>query len=397
MMEPGPSGWIASKLGTCCNIVSGGTPRREIPEYWGGSIPWVTPKDISDLDCPDFYEPPEKITEIGLRNSSASLLPAGAVLLSSRAPIGLLAIAGKPMATNQGFKSLVPGPELDGRFLYYAVKRLVPLIQERGNGATFKEVSKAVVSEIPISYPRSLEEQRRIASILDKAEEIHRKHQRLNDLGGQLLMSTFLKTFGDPVLNPKAWEIEELGSVCSKITDGTHHTPPRQDQGILFITGKNIKPFRIDLEDIEYVSKTVHDEIYRRCNPEYGDVLYTNIGANTGTAAFNEFGFEFSMKNVALLKPQKGRVTGRFLEFLLNHPGFKNYVLSKLGQGGAQGFLGLKSIKSICIPVPAFDLQRDFERLVEKVRSSNRKLIQQGTGAHHLYSSISYRAFRGAL
>src|SRR5262249_46933829 len=146
MIEPSiPSGWLRKPLGTCCTIVSGGTPRRERPEYWNGTIPWVTPKDISNIDEPVFLEPPEKITELGLRNSAATILPRGAILFSSRAPIGLVAIAGIPMATNQGFKSLVPNTRLDSKFLYYAIKRMVPLIAAKGNGATFKEVSKSMM------------------------------------------------------------------------------------------------------------------------------------------------------------------------------------------------------------------------------------------------------------
>ena len=148
-----PFDWRIASLGKCCEVVSGGTPKRDVPEYWGGNIPWATPKDISGLDQPDFSEPPECITELGLTKSSAKLLPAGSVLMSSRAPIGLLAVAAKPMATNQGFKSLIPGPEIDSRFLYYALKRMVPYIQERGSGATFKEVSKSVVSEMSIAFP----------------------------------------------------------------------------------------------------------------------------------------------------------------------------------------------------------------------------------------------------
>src|SRR5260370_3754551 len=97
---PLPTGWLSAKLGDCCVIIDGGTPKRDNPEFWGGTIPWVTPKDISDMDDPVFMEPPERITELGFLKSSAALLPKGAILFSSRAPIGLVAIAGQPMATN---------------------------------------------------------------------------------------------------------------------------------------------------------------------------------------------------------------------------------------------------------------------------------------------------------
>jgi type I restriction enzyme S subunit len=274
---------------------------------------------------------------------------------------------------------------------------MIPMIQERGNGATFKEVSKTVVYEIPIFYPTSLGEQKRIALILDKAEDIRRKQEQVIALGKNLLTSCFLEMFGDPVVNCENWPVERLDALCTKITDGTHDTPPRQDSGFLFITGKNIRPFRIDLEKTEYVSEEVHRQIYRRCNPEYGDVLYTNIGANTGTAAFNVFDFEFSMKNVALLKPKKETLCGRYLEFLLNHTGFKARLLSKFGLGGAQGFLGLKSIKGIEIPVPDYQRQKRFEELVGRKTAINTKSYEHHRFAQQLSKSIVARAFRGEL
>lgn len=119
-------------------------------------------------------------------------------MFSSRAPIGLVAIAGRPMCTNQGFKSLIPGPEVDSGFLYYALKRLVPQIQAMGNGATFKEVSKEVMERVELPLPKSVSEQRRIAAILDKADAIRRKRRQALAETDTLLRSVFLDMFGDP-------------------------------------------------------------------------------------------------------------------------------------------------------------------------------------------------------
>jgi len=141
------SSWRAVPLRECTEIVSGSTPSREIAEYWGGTIPWATPKDLSDLGGPILEDTPEYITEQGFKSCSTQLLPQGAVIFSSRAPIGLVAIAGKPMCTNQGFKSFIPGPEVHGKYLYYCLKEMVSQIQALGNGATFKEVSKAVIGD----------------------------------------------------------------------------------------------------------------------------------------------------------------------------------------------------------------------------------------------------------
>ena len=100
--------WPVTTIGDVCEVVSGATPRTANPEYWGGNVPWVTPKDLSELGKKYLGDTPRKITEAGLKSCSARMLPAQSVLFSSRAPIGLVAINTLPVCTNQGFKSLVP-------------------------------------------------------------------------------------------------------------------------------------------------------------------------------------------------------------------------------------------------------------------------------------------------
>ena len=151
--------------------------------------------------------------------------------------------------------------------------------------------------------------------------------------------------FGDPILNPKNWEKSMLQECCFKITDGTHDTPKRLSNGKLLITGKNIRRDKIDLTDIEYVSEEDHQMIYKRCNPEYGDVLYTNIGANYGTAVINSLNYEFSMKNVALLKPNNDKIIGIYLWHYLNL--CRPYILEQNKAGGAQTFMSLATIKKL--------------------------------------------------
>ena len=100
--------WPVATVGEVCEVVSGATPRTGTPEFWGGNVPWVTPKDLSELGQKHLSDTPRKITKAGLKSCSARMLPAQSVLFSSRAPIGLVAINTLPVCTNQGFKSLVP-------------------------------------------------------------------------------------------------------------------------------------------------------------------------------------------------------------------------------------------------------------------------------------------------
>ena len=127
--------WPLVKLGNCAEVVSGGTPKRDESAYWDGDIYWVTPKDLSKRSDIYLSKTPEKITELGLRKSSANLLPVGTVLFSSRAPIGHVAITKTEMCSNQGFKSLVPKEGLDSLYLYFCLKFYKTAIENLGNGA----------------------------------------------------------------------------------------------------------------------------------------------------------------------------------------------------------------------------------------------------------------------
>ena len=225
--------------------------------------------------------------------------------------------------------------------------------------------------------------QQAIATELDSIQVMIDGYKaQLADLDA-LAQSIFLDTFGDPVSNPNGWGKKTLNAICSKITDGTHDTPKRLTEGIKFITGKNIRPFFIDYDHSDYVSENVHKEIYARCNPQKGDVLYTNIGSGVGTAAVNTVNYEFSMKNVALLKPSK-ELNGIYLQFVLNDIHFKSVVLPTYLAGGAQSFLSLKQIKSMLIPLPNFVHQQQFAEQVEAIEKQKDLLREQLRNAETL-------------
>lgn len=148
-----PKGWLVRSLADVCEIVSGATPRTDQPSHWGGDIYWATPKDLSGLDDFVIERTERTITTSGLASCSARMLPKGAILLSSRAPIGLVAIAGAPMCTNQGFKSFVCGPDMSPWYLFAWCKLQTGFLDSLGRGATFKEISKAIVERIQIQVP----------------------------------------------------------------------------------------------------------------------------------------------------------------------------------------------------------------------------------------------------
>ncbi len=211
--------WPSVPIKQCARVVGGATPKSGVLGFWDGDIAWVTPKDLSDLDGKFIHDTPRKITQLGLKSCSAELLPADSVLFSSRAPIGHVAINTRPMATNQGFKSFVPGAKLDPSFLYWWLRANRSQLEHLGNGATFKEVSKAVVERIEIPLP-PFDEQKRIAAILDQADELRRKRRITLERLDVLPHAIFSEVFGDPVLNTKNWPFVDVGSVTSSIVPG---------------------------------------------------------------------------------------------------------------------------------------------------------------------------------
>ena len=136
------------KLGQICEVVSGGTPKTNVEEYWNGEFNWITPAEINDNDY-IISDTKRKITQLAIEKKKLPLLPKGTVLLSSRAPIGKVAITGKEMYCNQGFKNLICSDEICNEYLYCYLKSKKEYLNSLGRGATFKEISKKIV-EIPM-------------------------------------------------------------------------------------------------------------------------------------------------------------------------------------------------------------------------------------------------------
>lgn len=193
--------WIESTIGDVADVIGGSTPSTKEAANFDGDIPWLTPKDLSGPH-PRYVERGERsLSERGLRSCSAQLLPTNSVLLSSRAPIGYVAIAANPIATNQGFRSLVVKPEFHHEFLYYWLAANVDELERHASGSTFKELSGSSLKKIRIRLPACRDEQRAIAHILgsldDKIELNRRMSETLEAMARVLFKSWFVDF--DPV------------------------------------------------------------------------------------------------------------------------------------------------------------------------------------------------------
>ena len=155
-IENADPNWKAGTISDLGTVVGGSTPSKSKPEYYTeNGIAWITPKDLSVNKSKFISRGENDITELGLKNSSASIMPEGTVLFSSRAPIGYIAIAAGEVTTNQGFKSVVPKPEIGTAFVYFFLKQNLPVIEGMASGSTFKEVSGSTMKNIPATVPHA--------------------------------------------------------------------------------------------------------------------------------------------------------------------------------------------------------------------------------------------------
>lgn len=381
-----PVDWEVAKLGETGRIVSGATPDTKVAEYWNGEIAWCTPTDITALKGKVYFSKTQKrISDLGLRNSSASLLPVGSLVICTRATLGDCAINLVPMATNQGFKSIVPNEDWDVNFLYYLINDSKEVIKRLSSGSTFLEISKKAFENIDIPFPPLLE-QRKIAEILSTVDEkmalIDEQLAQTQELQKGLMQRLLTRgightTFKDSPVGkiPASWEVVKMKDVCSKITDGTHFSPKPTAEGIPFITAIHVKDGFIDFESCKYLPQKVHDDIYKRCNPAKGDVLIVNIGAGTATPALVKVDFEFSLKNVALLKPNSQILRGDFLEFYQIFK--KKHIVETLLSGGAQPFLSLKALADLVLLLPPLHEQRQITELLTTIDEKLQVLTQK--------------------
>ena len=349
------------RLGDICTVVSGTTPKSTIPEYWDGNINWVTPAELTE-DSDTIFESQRKITQQAVIDSSLKSFPAGTVLLSSRAPIGKVAIAGTEMYCNQGFKNLICSDKVYNRYLYHFLKGQTDYLNSLGRGATFKEISKSIVENIEIPLP-PLDEQRRIATTLDKVTNLISKRRRQLDKLDELAKARFVEMFGDLTANHVGWEFTPLSKLCD-VRDGTHDSPQYLESGYPLLTSKNFTSGEVDFTDCNFISQEDFDKINQRSKVDVGDIVMPMIGT-IGSPVIVNTEREFAIKNVALIKFEKSQISNIFVKQILNSDYFKQKTFSS-NRGGTQKFIALGDIRKLPIPVVPIELQTQFDNFVKQ-------------------------------
>ncbi len=267
---------------------------------------------------------------------------------------------------------------------------------------------------MPMVLPPRAEQSRivaRIESLFAKLDEAKEKIQEVLD-GADLRRAAILhqafigklteKWRKENGVSDDRWEEKTFSDVCEKITDGTHHSPENYSTGdFMYVTAKNIKEDGIDLSNITYVAKNLHEEIYARCDVKYGDVLYIKDGATTGIATVNDIKEPFSLlSSVAVLRPKNSLLLSEYMKYYLNSPETKAKMLNQMS-GNAITRLTLKKIKSskilVCEKLEQKEIVRLLDNLLSREQSTVTACEEALTTIDTLKKSILARAFRGEL
>ena len=371
---------MKARLGDVCTVVSGSTPKSTVPEYWDGDIKWITPAELSN-DTYIINDSARHITALGVAKTGLKSFPAGTVILSSRAPIGKTAIAGCEMFCNQGFKNLICSEKIDSKYLYYFLSGKTDYLNSLGRGATFKEISKAIVENIEIPLPE-VEEQKRIATRFERLLRlIQLQKAELEELD-KLVKSRFIELFGDPVRNSMGLPTEPMTTVCAIIDGDRGKNYPKQDEFsdagyCLFLNAKNVTATGFSFENRMFITKE-KDNALHNGKLERGDVVLTTRGT-LGNLAFYDDSVPFENVRInsgmVILRMKKSVMTEVFFmeQFKLQLQSIKG----KIASGSAQPQLPISTMNKIRILLAPMALQEQFAAFVEQTDKS-KLAVQKG-------------------
>jgi type I restriction enzyme, S subunit len=381
-------------LGEVVDIKGGGTPSKANPSFWNGDIPWVSPKDMKRWEIDDAED---KITLEAVKNSATNLIPPNSILIVNRSgilkhtlPVG---ITRRSVAINQDLKALICKGRAYPEYIAHMVKAAEPIVLKWVRATTADNFSVENLRSLEIPVP-PLDEQRRIAVVLNKADALRCKRERALELAESLLGFTFVGMFGDET--GSRFAIRRLEEVTDQITDGAHFTPTYVDNGVPFLRVTDLQNKVIDWQGVKYIPVEEHRELIRRCKPEVGDVLLSKNGT-IGIPRFIDWEREFSIfVSLCLIKPSRDILSGRFLaSFLKTHAAQRQ--LRKSSKTGTVTNLHLVEIRKLLVPVPPLSVQRGWEDMEVILRRMEGQLSKAKFETDSLFRSLQHRAFSGQL
>ena len=339
---------------------SGGTPKATEKQYYdGGTIPWLI---IGDLNDGIVTSSASKITELGLQNSSAKMIPAGTLLVAMYGSIGKLGITGIECCTNQ---AIAYAKELHGvttKYMFYYMALMKSELISKGKGGTQKNISQTVLNSLDVIVPPLPEQERIVARIEELFSQLDAGVETLKKTKAQLAVyrqAVLKEAFSD------CKNLVTIASITQHVTDGDHMPPPKADRGVPFIMISNIEGNAICWGNTAFVGRNYYESIDSKRKPQIGDVLYTVTGSY-GIPVLVDFDKEFCFqRHIALLRP-KDTIEQKYLYYALMEPGVYAQA-TKGATGTAQKTVGLGVLRKI--EIPFIHDRSEQMRIVENIES----------------------------
>ncbi|WP_158600254.1 restriction endonuclease subunit S [Fibrisoma montanum] len=384
--HPTPTMTKTVTLGEICKITSGGTPNTKNREYFdGGNIPWVK---TGDLKSKNLYAVDEYVTELGVKNSSAKLFPKDTVLLAMYgATIGACSILKIPATTNQACAAILPNDKIVPDFLYYYLIKSKKELINSGVGGAQPNISGQIIKSFPIPLP-SLDEQRRIAALLDRADALRQKDRQLLAHYDQLAQSIFLDLFGDPVRNEKGWEQVLLGDVVEVI--GKLIDPTKEPySSMLHVGGDNIESNSGELSGMKTAKdlglqsgKFVFDAtcvLYNKIRPYLNKVAKPNFSGICSADMYP-------------LTPLPHKANRDFIWSILNSADFVSFA-SNVSRRANIPKINREELASYEMILPPLSLQTNFAGLIEHIEKQKAVVRQQMAASEALFGRLLQESF----
>ena len=407
-----PPGWAWARLSELAELGTGHTPSRKHPEYWNGDIPWIGVRDAGRHHGGIIMDTAQHVTELGVANSAARLLPENTVCLSRTASVGYVVIMGRPMATSQDFVTWSCGNLLDPQYLMHALLAEGEEIRRFGEGSTHTTIYFPEVKAFHIGLPPRREQHQIVAKIKSLSGKSKRVRDHLDHIPRlvekykqAILAAAFRGDLGRKARSTKSGgedhPIVELQETCTSISDGDHQAPPQAKTGIPFITIASMNDGIIDLNKAtRFVPQSYADALKSTRRPAVGDILYSVTGSICIPAVVNfDDPFVFQ-RHIAILKPEPQKIDSIFLYRLLSAPQVVDQALA-VATGTAQLTVPLSGLRELKIPLPSLDEQRLIAQRIETAFSWIKRLASEATSARklidHLDQAVLAKAFRGEL
>jgi type I restriction enzyme, S subunit len=393
------SDWMRAPLGSLVTITGGGTPDRGVAAYYGGSIPWVTPKDMKSWNITTSQE---AITEKGLAQSAARLIEPNSVLLVVRSgvlkhtlPVGVNRVR---IAINQDMKALRPGPDLDAdflaRFLKASSNRILRWV--RATTADNFPIDRLKKFEIPVP---PLLEQRRIAAILDAAQALREKRRQSIAKLDSLLQSVFFEMFGDPIHSGTYLErLSECAEVVSGVTKG-RRLNGRKTVELPYLRVANVQAGYLDLKEIKTITALPSD--LESLILQDGDILLTEGGDHDklgrGARWRGELENCIHQNHVFRVRVNRNRILPEFLEAYLQTSFSRDYFLRCAKKTTNLASINMTQLRALPVMLPPMHLQFKSRSAFLRIESLKERQISWLAKHQSLFTSLQHRAFRGEL